>query len=526
MTQLLVQLIMGLGLTGGMAIAAILPVQAQQSDIPVTGGRLILNDTSIFVPGAIVNLPTGERGFLLPDGSVVTGTPGNFNTDDPRTFVYDGTVSDSLLIRTRQGTIPLNAMFQVSTFPVLSTTPNGVPAIGDTGSVLGTLTFRGFTAAGEPAFFNNIPTELEFQVTALTPSSEVLRAGAANGDISIANPTTEYRTLPTVLTESGSVDTSGGSFNVGRSTAVVFVQHQPNDPVTGDRVAPVDFPGLGADAFNIERFGITYAADIETNLTGGSVTVSDPPGFGTTGNTPALPPSVVFTQPVITIVPQFTPGIWNPTNPFLGGSQFTPVLPDIFGVVFVFVSVPSGLVFDPPILASADQSSVGFEFEMTPRPVPIGLASRVFPGMSGERMRNDSIFTAITEFPEHVNVRDRFTVIVEGRNLGEFSPGDTVVFSDYADQLGDLLIDGQGVTRFVIGGIEPSTDLSDPRIFPVRLEFNTASASFEMRPTLLDDAVIGSSPSSSSEDMLQSSDDPVDSSPEEAIASGVHTTQP
>ncbi len=525
MTRHLTRPMMGLGLAGGIAIASILPAQAQRSDIPVTGGRLILNDTSIFVPGEIVNLPTGERGFLLPNGSVVTGTPGNFNTDDPRTFVYDGTVSNSLLVRTRQGTIPLNAIFQVSTFPVLSTTPNGVPAIGDTGSVLGTLTFRGFTAAGEPAFFNNIPTELEFQVTALSPSSEALRAGAANGDLSIANPTTEYRTLPTVLSETGSVDTSGGSFGVGRSTAVVFVQHQPNDPITGDRVAPVDVPGLTADAFNIERFGITYAADIATNLTGGSVTVADPPGFGTAGSTPALPP-VIFTQPVITIVPQFTPGSWNPTNPFLGGSQFTPVLPNVFGVVFVFVSVPSGLVYDPPILASADQSSVGFEFEMTPRPVPIGLASRVFPGMSGERMRHDSTFTAITEFPQHVNIRDRFTVIVEGRELGEFSPGDTVVFSDYADQLGDLLIDGEGVSRFVIGGIEPSTDLSDPRIFPVRLEFNTDRASFEMRPTLLDDAVIGSSPSSSLEEVLQSSDDPVDSPPEGAIASGAHTVQP
>jgi hypothetical protein len=478
------------GLALSLAIAPALAAHAQSTDIPVTGGRLIINDSAIFVPGELVTLPTGERGFILPDGTLVLGTPGNLISDDARAFIYDGTVAPQL-IRTRQGDIPLNALFQVSTLPVLSTGVNGAPAVGDTGSVLGTLTFRGFTAAGEPAFFNNIPTALEFQVTAVTPSSTELLDGAINGDVTLANPTTEYSTRPTVLRETGSVDTAGGSFGVGRATNVVFVQYQPNDPVTGDRLPPVDQPLLGADAFIIERFGVSYFADIETDLVGGSVTVADPPGFGTAASTTALPPEIVVTQPVFTIVPSFTPGVWDPSNPFLGSTQFSPVLPDVFGIVFVFVSVPSGLVYDPPILASADHDSVGFEFEMTPRPVPVGLASRVFPGISGTRMRTDATFTAITEFPDHVNIRNSFTVIVGGQVLGEFNPGDTVVFRDYADQLGDLLVDGEGVTNFVIGGIEPSADLSDPRIFPVRLEFSTDRASFEMRPTLLDDVQIG-----------------------------------
>lgn len=53
--------------------------------------------------------------------------------------------------------------------------------------------------------------------------------------------------------------------------------------------------------------------------------------------------------------------------------------------------------------------------------------------------------------------------------------------------MGDRLIDGEGVTQFQINGIEPGVDSSDPTAFPVRLEYGTPTASFEMRastPTL------------------------------------------
>lgn len=484
---------MGIWATG-VAIAPGLPLQAQIVDIPVTGGRLLLNDTSVFVPGEQVILLDGSIVFVLPDESGAIGSVGSLVSPDERTVIYSGEVGRNLLIQTRQGNIPLNAIFSVSTNPILSTPPNGVPAVGDVGSVLGTLTFRGFTAAGEPAFFNNVPTELEFQVTSILPTADQLSNGFFSGNRAIAVPTTEYSTLPTVLDEAGSVDTSGGSFGVGRSTDVVFVQFQPDSP-TGDVLPPVDLtnPAISADAFIVERFGVSYFADIQTQLTGGAVSVPVPPGFGTAQSAAPPPRPVPIIQPIFDTVPQFTPGIWNPTNPFLGSTQFAPVLPNIFGIAFVFTNVPSGFMYDPPIVADAGQTSVGFEFEMTPRPVAVGLPSRVFPGITGEEMQEDATFTAITEFPQHINLNNPFTVSVEGQLLGEFNPGDTVVFSDYADQLGDLLVDGQGVTRFVIGGIEPGIDLEDPRVFPVRLEFSTDRASFEMRPAD-DSEVIGQTP--------------------------------
>ncbi|NEQ34635.1 MAG: hypothetical protein F6K04_27345, partial [Leptolyngbya sp. SIO4C5] len=76
---------------------------------------------------------------------------------------------------------------------------------------------------------------------------------------------------------------------------------------------------------------------------------------------------------------------------------------------------------------------------------------------------------------------DRFTVIVDDQVLGEFGPGDTLNFSDYAEVLGDRLIEGEGVRQFIITDIEPSVDSDDPRAFPLKIDFSTPTASFEMR---------------------------------------------
>jgi hypothetical protein len=122
----------------------------------------------------------------------------------------------------------------------------------------------------------------------------------------------------------------------------------------------------------------------------------------------------------------------------------------------------------------------GFEYEMTARDVPVGVASRVFPGMTGVGQANDSVFTAISGFPTGVDDDDTFIVAVDDIVLGEFSPGETLRFSDYQDVLGDRLENG-GVRKFVISGITPAVDSSDPLAFPLRLDFNTNTASFEMR---------------------------------------------
>ncbi|MBF2036819.1 MAG: hypothetical protein IGR92_15435, partial [Leptolyngbyaceae cyanobacterium T60_A2020_046] len=161
-------------------------------------------------------------------------------------------------------------------------------------------------------------------------------------------------------------------------------------------------------------------------------------------------------------------------NPNDGSTQFRAVLPRfVFIGVFVFQNVPSGRWVDPPV---AD----GFEYEMTPRNIPVGVASRVFPGMTGVGEADDSVFTRISGFPIGVDADDTFVVSVEGIVLGEFSPGNTLRFSDYAEVLGDRLVDG-GVRKFTISEINPAADSSNPIAFPLQLDFNTPTASFEMR---------------------------------------------
>jgi hypothetical protein len=141
--------------------------------------------------------------------------------------------------------------------------------------------------------------------------------------------------------------------------------------------------------------------------------------------------------------------------------------------VFVFNNVPSGRWVDPP---AAD----GFEYTMTPRDVPVGVSSRIFPGMTGVGEADDSVFTRVSGFPTGIDADDTFEVSVDGIVLGDFSPGDTLSFRDYADQLGDRLVNG-GVVQFTVSEINPAVDSSNPVAFPLRVDFNTPTASFEMQ---------------------------------------------
>ena len=431
----------GLTITGTIALALATSANAQSDSIPVTGGRLIFNDTQIFVPDS---------------GAV-----------NPSTDVFRGTDPDSFIIRTSQGNIPLNARFTSIILPQLSTSPGSKPSVGDTGLVLGTLTFRGFTAAGEPGLFTNIPTELNFRIN--------------SGDFGTAQPFTKYQTPPTTLTEVGTISTPTSYTVVTRTTPVVIVQYQPGTipPTSRTLTSVVPVTTIPASAFNTDIPGNSYDASFNAQITDGSVSLPTPPGFNPTGtpsgeqnnrdngfNNPNSN-TTVFGDRSINI----TINISNST----GASQFSPFLPIVFVPgFFTFNNVRSGWWVDPPI-------AEGFEYEMIPRNVPIGLTSRVFPGITGQDVASDAVFTKISGFPEAVDQDDRFTVAVEGKVLGEFSPGDTVDFSDYQEALGDLLINGEGVKKFTISAINPGVDSADPEAFPLRLEFNTPTASFEMR---------------------------------------------
>lgn len=453
MTQLLPIARLGglLALAGGWAIALSSSVSAQQVEVPITGGTATFNDTQIFVPN---------------------------NADiDGRTIVFEGGVPDSFLIRTNlQGNNFVNAVIRGSTLPVLSTGPCCTPGVGDTGEMLGTLSFRGFSASGEPALFTNIPVSLQFQINAITLDPQTA-------------PFVQFQTQPTTLSETGTVETDS-TFEVRRDTPVIYVQFQPE----GTPAQDTDL--LPATAFDTEIPGLSYSGDFSTDLTGGSITVPNPPGISLGSNVAGgtdTPTPPFGTPGTIYIIDFFgsddddgdgeddaddtLPGL-------IGDIQDLPILPGTVVVgVFVFESVPSGAWVDPPMQVSQTQRTFGFDFTMTPRPVPVGIASRVFPGMVGVGRDSSATFTAITGFPDGIDADDRYTVSVDGIVLGQFGPGDTLRFSDYQSVLGDRLIDGVGVTSFQVSGIEPGVDPSDPTAFPIRLEYSTSTASFEMRST-------------------------------------------
>ena len=119
-----------------------------------------------------------------------------------------------------------------------------------------------------------------------------------------------------------------------------------------------------------------------------------------------------------------TPG--NPVLPNSGGNGF-----------FRFFNVNSGQFMDPPI---AD----GFEYQMT----------------------SASTFTKIG-LPEGYG--DNFTVIVGGNPVATgLVGGDAYTFA------------GPGVTSFQLIGLNPDVDAASPTAFPLYMEFDTPTASFDM----------------------------------------------
>lgn len=145
-------------------------------------------------------------------------------------------------------------------------------------------------------------------------------------------------------------------------------------------------------------------------------------------------------------------GIWR-ANPDPGEGQFNPLMPDWTdgenGTLYHFVNKEGRAWYDP-VPAS------GFNFSMV----------------------SDSLFTEIINLP--MGFADPFVVAVEGVVLGKFGAGDRVNFSDFASKLGNLLVNGAGVKNFSVSGI--ATDASNPMTaFPIRLDFSTTVASFDMQ---------------------------------------------
>lgn len=137
-----------------------------------------------------------------------------------------------------------------------------------------------------------------------------------------------------------------------------------------------------------------------------------------------------------------------------GTSQTLPLTPDEFkNYSYLFRNVPSGLWFDPI-------AAEGFTYETTD---------------------DDVMFDRIVDFPTGLD--GPVIVSVDGQELGQFGPGDSV---DFTSML------GTGVSRFEVSGITPyaPTEEESPG-FALQLAFSEPTASFSMTPHFAGGLVIG-----------------------------------
>ena len=153
----------------------------------------------------------------------------------------------------------------------------------------------------------------------------------------------------------------------------------------------------------------------------------------------------------VTLETTFSGGFVDPDFP--GSSPANPVLPDEIDEdgTFIFVDVPNGTWVDPP-------TATGYVYEAT----------------------SDGLFTAILAFPPGLDADGFFEVVVGDISLGIFDDSQSVFFEDFAATLRGLLIDGFGVESFTVLGIDPPVDPSDPRAFPLRVEFNVPTVNLTM----------------------------------------------
>lgn len=137
-------------------------------------------------------------------------------------------------------------------------------------------------------------------------------------------------------------------------------------------------------------------------------------------------------------------GIYR-AEPGQGQCQTNPLMPDVVnnptgtnGPIYQFINQPGRAWYDPP-------SATGFTFKMT----------------------SDSLFTSILNLPGGFD--SPFTVSVGETILGEFTGGDSIDF---------VSLFGSGVKEFSITGL--NVDPSNPDVFPIKLDFDTDLASFDM----------------------------------------------
>jgi hypothetical protein len=134
---------------------------------------------------------------------------------------------------------------------------------------------------------------------------------------------------------------------------------------------------------------------------------------------------------------------------------------------------PTGFSQDDPV-APSDSSDNGFGF--------CGVITHSWfdpPSCYGYKyvMISDALFTSIADFP--TGFVAPFAVRANGQLMGTFGPGQSANFTDRP---------GGRVSSFTVTGIMPLRDPGDPLAFPLKIDFNTQTADFEMFPIITADA--------------------------------------
>ena len=291
------------GMTAFTLLLASAIAPAAQAQVKITGGNGTIVNGNIFVP------TTGR--FISPVGSQDRGTV-------EKSLVYgDKAAYEGVLIKTELGNLPTNLLFRANLVPTFDTTAGQAPIVGTKGEVNGLVSFKALTKNGRPAFYNNIPTKLNVELTKVPSSSSSIF-------------TTEWNAFDYRLTEIGVGSTPSTTTVVTRETDVRLLQYQDKGK------KPVDQTVLGnsipASAYSVKRDGISYSGEIKFDINSGIF------GDGTISSARLIE---VLTNPPTN--PTNNPPT-NPTNnPTQNPTTETPITrPIVIGVLPVVITTPRG----------------------------------------------------------------------------------------------------------------------------------------------------------------------------------------
>jgi hypothetical protein len=253
----------------------------------------------------------------------------------------------------------------------------------------------------------------------------------------------EYTTSGTLVNAS-LVSGLYSPYGIAVSGSDIFVANAGNNTI-GEYTLGI-FPGtISSSNPNL----VTYASGLnepwDVAVSGPNLFVVNPANGGTSGTIGE------YTTSGATVSAPLVSGLSEPT----GIGVTPPTAPTVSSPSnATFAGISSGSIVDPLAPDSqGDQSLSNSNGQV------------IFTTTDG------SIFTTIT-LPS--TVAGTLDVSVDGIDLGQFQPGQEIDFSDFASELGDLLIGDPGVESFEITGLDGLTN------FPLELNFDNSSADFSV----------------------------------------------